>query len=133
MKPRLQASVPGPFTLVGGSVPETVAWSLCKTLICGLRLCGQSTVNKRAPIHCIIPVNDMVDRPLQKIFSTLPTYPAPNLQVRSVKYTVAFLNKIDEVSILQPADRLGNPSFHTHAPDSKRRYPCTETASAVQK
>ena len=25
---------------------------------------GQTTVNKRAPIHCIIPINDMVHRPL---------------------------------------------------------------------
>ena len=26
--------------------------------------CGQTTVNKKAPIHCIIPTNDTVLRPL---------------------------------------------------------------------
>ena len=43
------------------------------------------------------------------------------------------LNKINEVSILQSADKQGNPSFHFHALGSKRRYPCTQTASAVPK
>ena len=43
------------------------------------------------------------------------------------------LNKINEISILQLAHKQGNPSFHFHAPGSKRRYPCTQTASAVPK
>ncbi len=43
------------------------------------------------------------------------------------------LNKIGEISILQSAHKQGNPSFHFHAPGSKRRYPCTQTASAVPK
>ena len=43
------------------------------------------------------------------------------------------LNKINEISILQSADKQGNPSFHFHAPGSKRRYSCTQTASAVPK
>ena len=43
------------------------------------------------------------------------------------------LNKIGEISILQTAHKQGNPSFHFHAPGSKRRYPCTQTASAVPK
>ena len=43
------------------------------------------------------------------------------------------LNKINGISILQSAHKQGNPSFHFHAPDSKRRYPCTQTASAVPK
>ena len=43
------------------------------------------------------------------------------------------LKKIDEKHILQLADKYGNPSFHIHAPGSKRRYPCTHTASAVPK
>ena len=34
---------------------------------------------------------------------------------------------------LQSAHKQGNPSFHFHAPGSKRRYPCTQTASVVQK
>ena len=37
------------------------------------------------------------------------------------------------MSILQSADKHGNPSFHFHAQGSKRRYPCTQTASAVSK
>ena len=41
------------------------------------------------------------------------------------------LNKISEISILQSADKQGNPSFYFHVPGSKRRYPCTQTASAV--
>ena len=43
------------------------------------------------------------------------------------------LNQIDEISILQSAHKQGNPSFHFHAPGSKRRYPWTQTASAVPK
>ena len=36
------------------------------------------------------------------------------------------INKINEISILQLADKQGNPSFQFHAPGSERRYPCTE-------
>ena len=43
------------------------------------------------------------------------------------------LNKINEISFLQSALKQGSPSFHFHAPGSKRRYPCTQTASAVPK
>ena len=43
------------------------------------------------------------------------------------------LNKISEISILQSAHKQSNPSFNFHAPGSKHRYPCTQTASAVQK
>ena len=43
------------------------------------------------------------------------------------------LNKISEISISQSADKQGNLSFHFHAPGSKRRYPCVQTASAVLK
>ncbi len=43
------------------------------------------------------------------------------------------LNKIDEIFFLQPAHKQGNPSFHFHAPGSKRRYPCTQTALAIPK
>ena len=32
------------------------------------------------------------------------------------------LNKINEISILQSADKQGNPSFYFSAPGSKRRY-----------
>ena len=43
------------------------------------------------------------------------------------------LNKINEMSILQAAHKQGNPSFHFHAQDLKRRYPCTQTTSAAPK
>ena len=43
------------------------------------------------------------------------------------------LNKINEIRILQSADKQGNPLFHFYAPGSKCRYPCTQTASAVPK
>ena len=36
------------------------------------------------------------------------------------------LNKINEISILQSADKQGNPSFHFHAQGSKRRCPRTQ-------
>ena len=42
-------------------------------------------------------------------------------------------NKTGEINILQSAHEQGNPSFHFHVPGSKRRYPCTQTASAVPK
>ena len=42
------------------------------------------------------------------------------------------LNKIGAMSILQSVHKQGNPSFYFHAPGSKRRHPCTQTASAVQ-
>ena len=37
------------------------------------------------------------------------------------------------MGILQSADKQGNPSFHFHALGSKRRYACSQTASAVPK
>ena len=43
------------------------------------------------------------------------------------------LNNIGEINILQSAHKQGNPSFRFHAPGSKRRYPCTQTASAILK
>ena len=43
------------------------------------------------------------------------------------------LNKIGGISILQSTHKQGNPSFHFHTPGSKRRYQCTQTASAVPK
>ena len=43
------------------------------------------------------------------------------------------LNKIGGISILLLAHKQGNPSFHFHAPGSKRGYPCIQTASAVPK
>ena len=43
------------------------------------------------------------------------------------------LRGIGKISILQSTHKQGNPSFHFHAPGSKRRYPCTQAASAVPK
>ena len=41
------------------------------------------------------------------------------------------LNKICGISILQSAHKQCQASFHFHVPGSKRRYPCTQTVSAV--
>ena len=38
-----------------------------------------------------------------------------------------------DIFFLQSVHKQGNPSFHFHAPGSKRRYPCTQTALAVPK
>ena len=52
---------------------------------------------------------------------------------KAVQSNILWLNviKIGGTSILQSAHKQGNPSFHFHAPGSKRRYPCTQTAPAV--
>ena len=42
------------------------------------------------------------------------------------------LNKITEISILQSAHKQANPSFHFHAPGSKRRYRCTQTVTPLR-
>ena len=76
----------------------------------------------------------MVDRPPLKMFlKSLP--PPPNFMTKAVQYNILWLNlnKIVEISVLQLADKQGNPSFHIHAPGSKCRYPCTQTASAIPK
>ena len=77
---------------------------------------GQTTVNKWASISLYNPSK----------------WCGPDKAVQSNTLWLN-LNKINEVNILQSADKQGNPSFHFHAPGSKRRYPCTQTASAVPK
>ena len=59
----------------------------------------------------------------------------PKFHDKAVQSNLLWLNlsKLDEISILQSAPEQGNPSFHFHAPGSNRRYPCTQTASAVPK
>ena len=54
---------------------------------------------------------------------------------KAVQYDILWLNlnKVGEISILQSAHKQGNSSFNFHAPGSKHRYQCTQTASAVQK
>ena len=93
--------------------------------------CGRTTVNKKALIHNIIPINDMVHRPLLKCFKKSPK----NFHDKAVQSNILWLNlnKIGAISILQSAHKQGNPSFQFRAPGSKRRYPCTQTASAVKK
>ena len=61
--------------------------------------------------------------------------PPPKFHDKAVQSNLLWLNlnKINEIGILQLAHKQGNPSFHSHAPGSKRRYPCTQTASAVPK
>ena len=95
-------------------------------------LCDQTTVNKKVLIHYIIPINDMVHRPLYKnVFkkSTTKTHD------KAIQANILWLNlnKISGISTFQSAHKQGNPSFHFHAPGSKRRYPCTQTAPAVPK
>ena len=57
----------------------------------------------------------------------------PKVHDKTVQSNILWLNviKISGISILQSAHKQGSPSFHFHAPGSKRRYPCTQTASAV--
>ena len=66
-----------------------------------------------------------------KMFQKIP----PKFHDKAVQSNILWLNlnKIGELSILQSAHKQGNPSFNFHAPGSKRRYPCTQTASAVPK
>ena len=63
------------------------------------------------------------------------TDPSKKFLDKTVQSSILWLNviKIGGISILQAAYKQGNPSFHFHAPGSKRRYPCTQTASAVPK
>ena len=58
-----------------------------------------------------------------------------NFHDKTVQSSILWLNviKIGGISILQSAHKQGNTSCRFHAPGSKRRYPCTQTASAVQK
>ena len=79
---------------------------------------GQTTVNKKAPIH-------------YKWYG--PQTPLKRFQKIPSNILWLNLHKIGGISILQSAHKQGTPSFHFHAPGSKRRYPCTQTASAVPK
>ena len=66
-----------------------------------------------------------------KMFRNIPQ----KFHDKAVQFNIVWLNlnKINEISILQSAEKQGNPSFYFHAPGPKRRYPCTQTASAVRK
>ena len=57
----------------------------------------------------------------------------PESEKRAKNVDLLTANKNSEVSILRSAHKQGHPSFHCHAPGSKRRYPCTQTAKAVPK
>ena len=50
----------------------------------------------------------------------------PKFHDKAVQSNILWLNlnKIGGISILQLSHKQGNPSFHFHAPGSKRRYPC---------
>ena len=78
-------------------------------------LCDQTTVNKKVLIHYIIPINDMVHRPLYKnVFkkSTTKTHD------KAIQANILWLNlnKISGISTFQSAHKQGNPSFHIHTP-----------------
>ena len=70
--------------------------------------------------------------PSKNVFKN-PT--AKKFHDKAVQSNILWLNlsKIGAISILQSAHKQGNPSFYFHALGSKRRYPCTQTASAVPK
>ena len=92
---------------------------------------GQTTVNKGAPIHNIIPIKWHGPQTPLKMFQKIQK----KFHDEAVQSNILWLNwnKIGDIGILQSAHKQGNPSFHFHAPGSKRRYPCTHTASAVPK
>ena len=68
---------------------------------------------------------------LEKCFKKIPK----KFHNKAVQSNILWLNdiKIGGISILQSAHKQGNPKFYFHAPGSKRRYPCTQTALAVPK
>ena len=67
--------------------------------------------------------------PSENVFKKIPK----KFHDKAVQTNILWLNldKIDEIIILQSAHKQGNLSFHFHAPGSKRRYPCTQTASRL--
>ena len=72
-----------------------------------------------------------------KMFQKIP----PKFHDKTVQSNMLWLNlnRINGISFfiififLQLAHKQGNPSFDFHAPGSKRRFQCTQTASAVPK
>ena len=61
--------------------------------------------------------------------------PPKKFRDKAVQFDMLWLNlnTVNGIGILQSAHKQGNPSFHFHAPGSKRRSPSTQTASAVPK
>ena len=95
---------------------------------------GQTTVNKKAPIHYIYnPYKWHGPHTPLKMFQKIP----PKFHNKAVQSNILWLNlnKIGGISILRSAKKKnqGNTSFHFPSPGSKRRYPCSQTASAVLK
>ena len=86
-------------------------------------LCDQTTVTKWAPIPCKWYGRQT---PL-KCFKNFP-----QKFHKAVQCNILWLN-LNKLDILQSANKQGNPSFDIYAPGSKRRYSCTQTASAVPK
>ena len=74
----------------------------------------------------------MVYRPLRKCFKNPPQ---KKIHDKTVQSNILWLNlnKIDKKYFTISRQTRYNPSFHCHAPGLKRRYPCTQTASDVQK
>ena len=101
----------------------------------GVRLlqCGLTTVNK----SFFLKIAESLYNPNKwhgpqtplKIFLKIP----PKFHDKAVQSNILWLNvnKLGGKSIL--LSEQDNPAFHFHAPGSKRRYPCTQTASAVPK
>ena len=59
--------------------------------------------------------------------------PTPQFHDKTVQSNILWLNLKKINKFLQSAHKQGNSLFHFHAQGSKRRYPCTQTASAVPK
>ena len=92
---------------------------------------GQTTVNKKSADSLCNPYKWHGPQTPLKMFQKI-SKTFHEKAVQSYKLWLN-LNKIGQISILQSAHKQGNPSFRFHAPSSKRRYPCTQTASTVPK
>ena len=92
---------------------------------------GQSTVNKKSADSLYNLYRRYGPQTTLKMFQKIP----PKFHDKAVQSNRLWLNlnKIGGISILLSTHKQGKPSFHLHAPGSKGRYPCTQTASAVPK
>ena len=68
----------------------------------------------------------MIHRPPKKNVLKIPPPPKKKKKFhdKAIQFNIQWLNlnKINGKNILQSADKQGTPSFHFHAPGSKRRY-----------
>ena len=79
--------------------------------------CGQTTANKKSADSLYDPYKWHGPQTPLKMFLKIPQ----KFHDKAVQSNILWLN-LNKISILQSADKQGNPSFHFHAPGSKRRY-----------